>query len=95
MKSFASLILLAAVLALLFVSNPTKQDFSRWYGERAAASAPSGGLGKALGGIGKGMASAAASAYQRKSYGVLSVFSLSRGGAAYLGFAKIVFVKVN
>ena len=95
MKSIAPVVLLVIILALLFVSNPTKQDFTQWYGNRAADSAPSGGIGKALGGIGKGVASAAASTYQRNSYGVFSVFSLTKSGAAYLGFAKVVFVKVR
>jgi len=95
MKSFAPVILIVIILALLFVTNPTKQDFSAWYGNKAASAAPAGGLGKALGSIGKGMASAAASAYQRKSYGVFSVFSLTKEGAAYVGLAKAVFIKVK
>ncbi|HOX13892.1 MAG TPA: hypothetical protein P5117_04975 [Spirochaetia bacterium] len=95
MKSLMPLVLLAIILALLVVTNPTKQDFAAWYGKQAAASAPSGTLGKALGGIGKGMASVAASAFQRQSYGVLSVFSLAKGGTAYVGLGKVVFLKVR
>jgi len=95
MKSLMPLFLIAVILALLFVTNPTKQDFSVWYGKQAAASAPAGTLGKALGGIGIGMASVAASAYQRQSYGVFSVFSLTKGGSAYLGLGKVVFLKVR
>ncbi len=95
MKSLMPLVLLAAILALLFVTNPTKQDFTAWYGKQAAASAPSGTLGKALGSIGKGMASAAATAFQRQSFGVASVFSLPKGGAAYVGLGKVVFVKIR
>ncbi len=95
MKSLMPLVLIAVILALLFVTNPTKQDFTAWYGKQAAASAPSGTLGKALGGLGKGMASVAASAFQRQSYGVLSVFSLAKGGTAYVGLGKVVFLKVR
>lgn len=95
MKSLMPLVLVAVILALLFVTNPTKQDFSAWYGKQAAASAPSGTLGKALGGLGKGMASVAASAFQRQNYGVFSVFSLVKGGAAYVGLGKVVFLKIR
>ena len=95
MKGLVTLALFGIILALLFVTNPGKQDFAAWYGNRAAASAPAGGLGKALGGIGKGMATAAASAFQRRSYGAFSVFSLAKGGSAYVGLAKVVFVKVR
>jgi len=95
MKSLMPLVLLVIIAALLFVTNPTKQDFSAWYGKQAAASAPSGTLGKALGGIGKGMAAVAASAFQRQSYGVFSVFSLAKGGTAYVGLGKVLFLKVR
>jgi hypothetical protein len=86
MKRPASVILIVIILALLFVSNPTTKDFSTWYGNQKSA-AVSGGVGKVLGGL--------ASAYNRQSYGIFSVFSLTKGGAAYLGMAKVVFIKVK
>lgn len=95
MKSLMPPVLVAVILALLFVTNPTKQDFTAWFGQRTEASAPSGTLGKALGGLGKTMAAGAASLYQRRSYGVFSVFSPAKGGTAYVGLGKVVFVKVR
>ncbi len=95
MRSLVPVVLIAAILALLFVTNPTGKDFSEWYGNKAAAAAPAGGVGKVLGGIGKGMASLSAGAFQRKNYGIFSVFSATKAGAAYLGLGKVVFVKIR
>lgn len=90
MKGLSSIIVIVIVLALLFVSNPTSKDFSAWYGNQTSASAP-----KALKAIGKSLSSAAASAYRRQSFGIFSVFSLTKGGSAYLGLAKALFIKVK
>lgn len=95
MKKLTPVILIVVILALLVITNPTKQDFAAWYGNRAAASAPAGEVGKVLGGIGREIASGAASLYQRTSYGIFSVFRPSKNGAAYVGFAKALFIKVK
>jgi hypothetical protein len=90
MKRLTPVILIVIILALLFVSNPTSKDFSAWYGNQTSSSAP-----KALKTIGKSLSTAAASAYRRQSYGIFSVFSLTKGGSAYLGLAKALFIKVK
>jgi hypothetical protein len=76
------------------VANPTKRIFPRGTGNKAASSAPAA-VPQGSRQHRQGVASAAAAAYQRKSYGIFSVFSLTKGGAAYLGLAKVVFVKVK
>jgi hypothetical protein len=91
---------IAAVLVALGLTNPTIDDFSSYLKRESAASvrreAGSGVLGDLLGGVAQAGMSLVASTYTRTNLVVASVYS-QRGHdpQRYLGFGKVLFIKIS
>jgi hypothetical protein len=98
-RSLTAAIIVALVLVLLFVLNPTTADFQAWRSAQAESQATggktSGLIGALKSGAGKiagAMTSVVAGGYKRHDYLVLSTFTL--GSDDYLGIARL-FIKVK
>jgi hypothetical protein len=89
------IIVVLAIFGLLAITNPSSADFKKYLSESEkksaeveTGSAMFGKVAGALAGLGSGM-------YDRTSYGLFSVFSVGKGSASYIGFGKVVFVRIR
>jgi hypothetical protein len=99
-RNIGAIVIIAAVLVVLGLTNPSSDDFSSYLQRESAASvrheAGSGALGDLLGGVAQAGMSLVASTYVRTNLVVVSVFS-QRGHnpQRYLGFGKLIFIKIS
>jgi hypothetical protein len=99
-RNYGIIVAIVAILLLLALSNPGSGDFEAYMRREARSSvtrdAGSGTLGNLLGGIAEtGSGLVARGAYTRSNLLFASVYSQrGRSPTRYLGFAKVIFVKI-
>jgi hypothetical protein len=86
-----ALIVIIAAIALLYVLNPSTEDFQAWRATQASGqgSGESGGLAGVFKKGAGAVVGAISGLYQRKDYVLCSTYSL--GGDLYLGAARLFF----
>lgn len=93
-KIVRPLVVLAALGGLLFVSNPSRDDFAAHLAREAKAGTKTeGAIGDFLKDVGGSVGKLSASAFKRQDRFLFSVYSGL--GRSYVGFAKVVFVRVK
>lgn len=93
----AFLIILALILIILGITNPTKDDFSRFLASRARSQVGDKGiftdLAKGIAGAGGELSSRA---YYRHNFLIFSLFKYNgTDQAAFVGFGKYIFIKTG
>lgn len=91
----AVIVIVALVLVILALTNPTKDDFARFLAGRARAQVGDKGifteLAKGIAGAG---GEASSGAYYRQNFLIFSLFKgYSSDRTYYLGLAKYVFIR--
>jgi len=97
-----TIVVIALVVAVVALLNPTMADFQDHLSAKAAGKAAGaklegigGVLQKGAGALAGGVAALAAGLYSRKDYFLFSTYSIGEKGDLYLGVAKKLFLKLR